>query len=100
LAGRDELGGGWEGFMKKRKEVAMGTGFWIVENCLEWFFELPLSPTPKELEKAAQILDIVSRHAMAFFKEIPPTQEEKEAFLLLKRAVRSQRAQLLLDDIL
>jgi hypothetical protein len=71
-------------------------GFWVVEERTEWWFQLDA----ENLDELAERVDSVARAAVLFWKEIPPSQEERAIILKLIRAVRSEKARKLLADLL
>ncbi len=81
--------------------VAM-KGFWVVEprkkrQKSRWWFSFDVS---EDVDRLAERVDLISRTAMYFYKEVPPDKEEREIYLRLIRAVKSERAKLLLLDLL
>jgi hypothetical protein len=75
-------------------------GFWVVEyarknKTFEWWF--PLDGTVDQLSER---IDLISRTAVCFWSETSPSQEERELYLMLMRAVRSEKARALLTDLL
>ncbi len=77
-------------------------GFWVIEDMgrkgeFSWWFEV--SPEDN-IDELAERLERAARVARAFWKELPPTGEEREIYLKLVRAVRSQRIKILLLDLL
>jgi len=98
--GRDELGGGWEGFENPIGGVTMRIGFWVIEGKkgeLSWWFEHDVCP--QTVDVLIERLDLVSRAALSFWSEEPLDPEVRSLLNRISPSL-SPRAQALVKDLL